>query len=299
MESSDGRVVVLEPDTVATGHVVVAGADEHDSKDGADLITGHDLLLFVAAGDGSYRANGRTGILRPNTLLSVPAGTFACNLGDDRELYIVAVREPAERPDDPAAFSPLLERQLTASEGRHWRKRMIDYTGRAAGGHFDANDVRDVKNALMPYIWKREPHPAQATLREVFASMWPRIGEPLTLEGLARDAGYTANYLNDLSRVHTGRALGGWIADMRMARARVALEHTDFSVAEIGVSCGYDDPAYFSRAFRRAHGVPPATWRIAKRPSDSRYADVTISIDAFHDAEATRTIPERAYSFAS
>jgi AraC-like DNA-binding protein len=298
MEPIDGRIVVMGPDTVATGHVV-QGNDEPHVKSGADLISGHDLLLFVAAGEGSYRANGRTGILRPNTLVAVPAGTFACNLSDDREMYIVAVREPAEHPDDPAAFSPLLERQLSVSDGRRWRKRMIDYTDRAANGHFDANDVRDVKNALLPYVWKREPHPAQSTLQEVFASLWPRIGEPLTLERLARDAGYTANYLNDLSRVHTGRALGGWIADMRMARARVALEHTDLSIAEVGVSCGYDDPAYFSRAFRRAHGVPPATWRIAKRPSDSRYADVTISIDTFHEIEASRALPQRAYSFAS
>jgi len=298
MESTDGRIVVMGPDTVATGHVV-AGNEKPHSEGGVELITGHDLLLFVAAGEGSYRANGRTGILRPNTLVAVPAGTFACNVSDDREIYYVVVREPTERPDDPAAFSPLLERQLSASDGRRWRKRMIEYTDRAAGGHFDADDVREVKDALLPYVWKREPHPAQATLRDVFASLWPRIGEPLTLEALARDAGYTANYLNDLSRVHTGRALGGWIADMRMARARVALEHTDLSIADIGVSCGYDDPAYFSRAFRRAHGVPPATWRIAKRPSDSRHADVAISIEAFHEIETSRVLPDRVYSFAS
>jgi transcriptional regulator GlxA family with amidase domain len=176
---------------------------------------------------------------------------------------------------------------------------MIDYTDRAAGGRFDVSDVRDVKNALQPFLWKREPNAAQTTLHEVFGSLWSRLGEPLTLEGLAREVGYTANYLNDLTREHTGRALGGWIADMRMSRARVALEHTDLSVAEVGVSCGYDDPAYFSRAFRRAHGVPPATWRIATRPADSRYADVTISLDAFHEIEVRRAEPERVYSFAS
>src|ERR1700733_4311467 len=86
MEPTDGRIVVLGPDTVATGHVV-QGSDDLHAKSGADLISGHDLLLFVAAGGGSYRANGRTGILRPNTLVAVPAGTFACNLSDDREMY--------------------------------------------------------------------------------------------------------------------------------------------------------------------------------------------------------------------
>lgn len=275
------------------------GNSSQRAKHGAELITGHDLFLFVAAGEGTYSANGRTGLLRPNTLVAASAGTFTCDLGDDHEMYIVAMRAPADRPDDPNVFSPFLERQLSTSEGRRWRERMAEYAERAAAGNFGIDDIHDVRNAVFPYIWKREPHAAQATLQDLFASVWAHLAEPLTLERLARDAGYTANYLNDLSREHTGRSLGAWIAEMRMARARVALEHTDLSVADIGVSCGYDDPAYFSRAFRRAHGVPPATWRIATRPGDSRYADVTIPIDVLHEIEASRARPQRAYSFAS
>jgi AraC-like DNA-binding protein len=298
MDPTDGRIVVMRPDAVATGAVIQGDEDQH-SKAGTELITGHDLFLFVARGEGTYRVNGRSGILRPNTLVSVPAGTFACTLNDDREMYIVAVRDQAGPAGDVNAFSPFLERQLSASEGRRWHARMMESADSAAAGRFGAGDVARLKSAVLPYIWKREPHAAQETLHDLFASIWERVAEPLTLEGLAREVGYTANYLNDLTRVHTGRALGSWIAEMRMAQARAALEHTDLSVAEIGVNCGYDDPAYFSRAFRRAHGVPPATWRIAARPVDSRYAAVTISIDLLHEIEMAQTLPQRAYSFAS
>ena len=41
---------------------------------------------------------------------------------------------------------------------------------------------------------------------------------------------------------------------------------------EIGAACGYDDPAYFSRAFRRVHGIPPALWRAAHRTPLRRVA---------------------------
>jgi AraC-like DNA-binding protein len=145
----------------------------------------------------------------------------------------------------------------------------------------------------MPHLWRREPNDAREALTRVFGSIWEHIAEPLTLERLATDVGYTANYLSDLMREHTGRALGSWISDMRMARARVALEHTDLSVGDVGASVGYDDAAYFSRAFRRAHGVPPATWRIA------RYSDVAIRIDVVHELERHAMLPRRAYSFAS
>jgi len=298
METFDGRIVVMHPDALATGAVVRGKSGPH-SDPGKELIAGHDLFLFVAHGEGTYRANGHTGILRPNTLVAASAGSFACTLSDDREMYIVAVREPSDVPDDPDTFSPFLERQLAPSEGRRWRNLMMEFEERAAEGRFGTSDVRHVKNAVLPYLWKREAHAAQTTLQELFASMWLRLSEPLTLERLAHEVGYTANYLNDLARVHTGRSIGGWISDMRMARARAALEHTDLPVADVGVSCGYDDPAYFSRAFRRAHGVPPATWRIATRPHDSRYAAVTVPIELLHDIEIAAALPARAYSFAS
>lgn len=298
MESTAGRIVVMQPDALATA-AVVNGAVGTPAKSGTELITGHDVVLFVARGEGSYSTNGRTAVLRPNTLISAPAGTFACSLSGDREMYIVALREPVTAPDDPSAFMPFLERQLSASDGRRWKNRMMAVADRAAGGRFDAEDVRRLKSAVLPYVWKREPHAVQATLQELFSSIWSHLAQPLTLEGLARDVGYTANYLNDLTREHTGRALGSWIAEMRMARARAALEYTNLPIAEIGASCGYDDPAYFSRAFRRAHGVPPATWRIGTRPQDSRYAGVTMPIELLHEIEMSRALPRRAYSFAS
>jgi AraC-like DNA-binding protein len=298
MDSIDGRIVVMRPGDLAAG-AVVHGGESHGPKAETELIAGHDMVLFVARGEGTYRVNGHSGVLRPNTLLAVPAGMFACDLSEDREMYIVATRDPSNAVGNPKAFNPFVERTVSPSEGRQWGERMADYAERAAAGRFGADHFWDLKNRIMPYVWRREQHDAQETLRSVFASIWDRVAEPLTLERLAGDVGYTANYLNDLTRMHTGRALGSWITEMRMARARMLLEHTDLPIAELGATCGYDDPAYFSRAFRRAHGVPPATWRIATRPVDSRYAEVTIPIDVLHEIEVRAALPQREYSFAS
>jgi AraC-like DNA-binding protein len=297
MESTDRRIIVLRPGEVAGSAVVRAGEHDH-AKKASDMIAGHDAFLYVAAGEGTYRANGREGILRPGTLLALPAGAFSFDLSEDREVYALAVRESATVPDDPKIFTPFVDRKLSGVEARYVRDRVEDAAERVAAGRFGAEDVVSLKGSFAPYVWRREPNGARATLQELFMSIWSRLAEPLTLEKLARDVGYTANYLNDLSREYTGRALGGWITDMRMARARVALEHTDAPIADIGAASGYDDPAYFSRAFRRAHGVPPATWRIGSQPFASRYADVTIPIDVLHEMESAR-MPLRSYSFAS
>jgi AraC-like DNA-binding protein len=298
MDSTDGRIVIMRPDAVAAAAVISDEVTAH-SKTGTELIVGHDLVVFVARGEGWYRTSGRTGALRPNTLLTIPAGSFACQLGDEREMYVLATRQPPESSDDLNAYSPFFERRLGAAEGRHWRDRMADNADRVQNGRFCTDDIRQLKRSVSAYVWQHEANGTRTTLQHVFASIWTHMAEPLTLERLAGDVGYTANYLNDLTRLHTGRPLGGWIAEMRMARARTALERTDLPVAEIGVMCGYDDPAYFSRAFRRAHGVPPATWRIGARPVDSRHAGVTIPLDVLHEIETLRMLPQRAYSFAS
>jgi AraC-like DNA-binding protein len=72
-----------------------------------------------------------------------------------------------------------------------------------------------------------------------------------------------------------------------MTRARHDIECSDLPIGEIGAACGYDDPAYFSRAFRRIHGVPPAHWRLAKRAKDDVSSRLTVSMDELKRERAT------------
>ena len=48
---------------------------------------------------------------------------------------------------------------------------------------------------------------------------------------------------------------------VRLARARELLESGAMPLKRIAESLGYVDLSSFSRAFRRAHGVPPGTYR--------------------------------------
>lgn len=60
-----------------------------------------------------------------------------------------------------------------------------------------------------------------------------------------------------------GEAVAESIRRRRLERARSLLETlpADTPVGWIGPRCGFSSPEQFSRAFREAHGLPPATWR--------------------------------------
>jgi AraC-like DNA-binding protein len=83
----------------------------------------------------------------------------------------------------------------------------------------------------------------------------------LSLRDVAGELGMTPGHLTTVVRRRTGRTVGKWITDRRMAGARALLAETDLPVAEVARRVGMSDPGYFSRLFARAHGASPREWR--------------------------------------
>jgi AraC family transcriptional regulator, transcriptional activator of pobA len=67
-----------------------------------------------------------------------------------------------------------------------------------------------------------------------------------------------------LSRV-TGRSTKEWVLDRVMLEAARLLRFTDATVQQVALQVGYDDPLYFSRAFKRHFGDSPMAYREATR----------------------------------
>jgi AraC-like DNA-binding protein len=98
-------------------------------------------------------------------------------------------------------------------------------------------------------------------LAEVFEVIDRRHGEPLSLRDVAGELGMTPGHLTTVVRRRTGRTVGEWITERRMAAARGLLAETDLPIAEVARRVGVADPGYFSRLFGRAHGASPRSWR--------------------------------------
>ena len=65
----------------------------------------------------------------------------------------------------------------------------------------------------------------------------------------------------------TGRSTKEHVTDRRMLEAARLLRFTTLTVGEIAFRAGYGDQLYFSRAFRRHHGVSPTDYRHGAGPA--------------------------------
>jgi len=84
----------------------------------------------------------------------------------------------------------------------------------------------------------------------------------------ARELGVSATHLTRITNTLAGQPPGQLIEQRRLQEARRLLAYTAMGVAEVGYALGFDDPAYFSRAFRRAGGESPGAFRKRVAGSD-------------------------------
>jgi AraC-like DNA-binding protein len=86
-----------------------------------------------------------------------------------------------------------------------------------------------------------------------------------SVEELGRQAGMSRSALADRFSRLIGMAPMHYLAHWRMQVAAQKLRDTNVSLAQVAELVGYDSEAAFSRAFKKAFGSSPATWRRAAR----------------------------------
>lgn len=94
-------------------------------------------------------------------------------------------------------------------------------------------------------------------------SFWARehLSENVTVEKLARQAGFSISYFRTLFEVQTGQPPGRFLLELRMKEARRLLLESPFNLKEISAMTGYGDQVAFYRAFAAYNGITPAQFR--------------------------------------
>ena len=82
-----------------------------------------------------------------------------------------------------------------------------------------------------------------------------------TAQDFAENLSVHINYLNRSVKEVTGKPTSAHIAERIAAEAKALLQHTDWSVADIAYSLGFEYPTYFNNYFKRVTGTTPKSFR--------------------------------------
>lgn len=83
----------------------------------------------------------------------------------------------------------------------------------------------------------------------------------LSLDDVSRVVNISPYYFSKLFKEATGENFIEYLINIRIEKAKELLGNADLSMKEICAMCGYQDPNYFSRTFKKNVGVTPTEYR--------------------------------------
>lgn len=101
----------------------------------------------------------------------------------------------------------------------------------------------------------------QEFLEKVHAFCLAHLDQPLLVNQLAAEVGCSRAHFSRRFLQLAGCPPHEFILDLRMRLAVRLLQTTNDSVKEIAERCGFNDPSYFCKIFRKFHGFTPANFR--------------------------------------
>ncbi len=94
------------------------------------------------------------------------------------------------------------------------------------------------------------------------------------LEDLAKFLGVGTSRASQLLRIHFRSNFPKMLNERRMEHSKRMLADTDMKVSSISEECGYSDPAYFFRLFRKINGTTPDGFRRKLKTNSGRGSDI-------------------------
>ena len=233
-------------------------------------------LLLVTAGGGAVQFDGALrDFAAPCLLVMPPAVIHGFDFTPGTEGWVLSMALPyaAELlPGDSlpaeALLLPLAGADLAAHHiARHFAELAQEFAGQglgrqaALGAHLRLLLI--ALDRLRAERWLATIPAAPALLAfarfRALLEQWYRQDRPMA--EYQRALGLSEKRLATICRQAAGRTPLQLIQARRLTEARRSLRYTTLSVAEIGYSLGFRDPAYFSRFFRRMTGQAPRAAR--------------------------------------
>lgn len=99
------------------------------------------------------------------------------------------------------------------------------------------------------------------TLERAIIYIEGHLGEPIKVEDVAHEAGYSYYHLTRQFQAVLGENIGSYIKGRRLAEAAKRLVYTDQRIIDIAMEFGFESSESFSRAFKDMYRMSPSVYR--------------------------------------
>ncbi len=215
---------------------------------------GHEYaqLLLYLTGEGIQIVNGRRNQVRAGDLFVIPAQTPHGFIGAGRSPPLALVLDyemahagrvrSAHRVLSPATLNEL--HALLSRVPRKGRLTLADYPAILA---------------VVARLLESSPA-APSAAPTLFERLRGPVAKPAPLSKIAREFGYHPDHLCRKLKRESGLGLRALRDQVRLASAQAALRSAA-TVSEAATECGFEDPNYFARWFRRQTGSTPRAFK--------------------------------------
>lgn len=113
-------------------------------------------------------------------------------------------------------------------------------------------------------ISNRQTESSNDVIEEAKKYIEENFSKNITLEDISLRVNISSYYLSRIFKESTGYNFIDYLTGLRIDKARELLSTTQLSMKEICQQCGYSDPNYFSKSFKKNVGVTPTEYREGK-----------------------------------
>lgn len=115
------------------------------------------------------------------------------------------------------------------------------------------------------FYWMNDPNQfpedAKERFEHIFTHIYNNSKNRMTIEDLGKLEHINPNYLSQFLKKTSFLGLRGLRTYVRVYKAELMLLTTDMNITDISYQCGFSDPKYFYKAFRKWYGHTPMTHR--------------------------------------
>jgi AraC family transcriptional regulator, transcriptional activator of pobA len=229
-------------------------------------------FLIIRKGHAELKIDGKTATIGQNWLVNIPPWAvhgFTFSPGTEGLVISLPVVE----------FSELFETNPTGSNLKHWQTCEIDlqlntaaellYETYQSVSFARAVTLRSlgtfigtlVAGALKPHNETAREFVSDGLVPRFEALVRARFRERLKLTDYATALAVSPSHLSRMSRQITGTSATRFVESVVFKEACNQLAYTRTPISRIGYDLGFDDAAYFSRAFRKHTGLSPGAYR--------------------------------------